>query len=110
MEASVVTEPPGKTRFGSEPARKLTAKPVASSAAAVETRAAPARPCAQPGGRVDCSANDRRGHAAERPMAIEINALRAAPSRCVAILKRVQLGEALTDDDRTVLRTNCGPG
>jgi chromosome segregation ATPase len=93
VEASVVPERLGKARFSPDPARKQAAKPVVSSAIGLETRAAPARP-----------------QAAERPMRIEINAMRAAPSRCVSILKRVQLGEALTDDDRTVLRTNCGPG
>lgn len=110
MEATVVTEGPGRMRISPDPAHKQTAKPTASRAIAFGARATTARPCAPSSGGIDCPANDRRGQAAERPMPIEINAVRAAPGRCVVILKRVQLGEALTDDDRTVLRTNCGPG
>jgi hypothetical protein len=112
VEVIVVTARPGKTRAGSDSgaSREQTAKSGVARAVALDTRANAARPCARSGSGAECPASDRRGLAAARPMPIEINALSAVPNRCLNILKRVQLGEALTDDDRTVLQTNCGPG
>ncbi len=108
----VVTARPGKTRAGSDlgTGRGQTVKSVVPHAIALDTRANATRPCDRAGGAVECPASDRRGLAAVRPMPIAINTLGAVPSRCLNILKRVQLGEALTDDDRAVLQTNCGPG
>jgi hypothetical protein len=111
VEVIVVTAKLGKTWVGSDrgTGREQAAKPVAPPAITSDNRATAARPCARSGGGAECPANDRRGLAGARPMPIAINALSAVASRCLIILKRVQLGEALTDEDRTVLQTNCGP-